>query len=122
MERKRSGAIMLDRSVPRELSSASIGSSSSALERFSNGAGGHAIWLLARWLIGGLFVQSGVVKLMGLDAFAVSLAKNGVPMADIAAIIGAAVEFGGGLAIVVGWQTRYAALLMIAFTIVATLI
>jgi putative oxidoreductase len=43
-------------------------------------------------------------------------------MADVAAVVGAAVEFGGGLAIVLGLQTRYAALLMALFTISATLI
>jgi putative oxidoreductase len=110
---------MLDRPAQFE-SSPSAGSS--ALDRFSKGAGGHALWLLARCFMGGLFVQSGIVKLMGLDAFAAGLAKNGVPMADTAALVGAAVEFGGGVAIVIGLQTRNAALLMIAFTIVATLI
>jgi putative oxidoreductase len=97
-------------------------SASSALDRIMAGAGGDTIWLLARCFIGGIFVYSGLGKLMALDAFAASLAKNGVPRADVAAAVGAAVEFGGGLAIVLGLQTRYAALLMALFTISATLI
>ena len=45
-----------------------------------------------------------------------------MPFAAVMAPIGAAVEFFGGLAIVLGIETRYAAALMIAFVIVATLI
>ena len=88
-----------------------------------------AVWndticLLGRILIGGIFVQSGFQKLMGLDAFAASLARNGIPaaIAPVLAPIGAGVEFVGGLAVVFGLMTRYAAVLMIVFVIVATLI
>jgi putative oxidoreductase len=85
---------------------------------------GDAICLLGRILIGGIFVQSGFGKLMGLDAFAAGLARGGIPaaVASVLAPIGATVEFVGGLAIVFGLMTRYAAVLMIAFVIVATLI
>ena len=114
---------MLDRPATSELLiSSEHPSTASALDRLMAGAGGDTIWLLARCFIGGIFVYSGFGKLMALDAFAASLAKNGVPMADVAAVVGAAVEFGGGLAIVLGLQTRYAALLMALFTISATLI
>src|SRR5262245_16936996 len=84
---------------------------------------GDAILLLGRILIGGIFVQSGFDKLMGLDAFAAGLAARGLPAAlmPVLASIGASVEFFGGLAIVFGLMTRYAAVLMIAFVIVATL-
>jgi putative oxidoreductase len=83
---------------------------------------GNALWLLGRLLLGGIFVQSGLAKLMDLDAFAAMLAAGGVPAASVLAPIGAAVEFIGGLAIVLGLGTRYAALLMIGFVIMATLI
>ena len=78
--------------------------------------------LIGRVLLGGIFVLSGYGKLMGLSAFAASLEKNGVPFASVMAPIGASVEFFGGLAVVLGIETHYAALLMIAFVIVATLI
>ena len=83
-----------------------------------------AILLLGRILIGGIFVQSGFGKLMGLDAFATGLAGRGLPAAlvPVLASIGASVEFFGGLAIVFGVMTRCAALVMIVFVIVATLI
>jgi putative oxidoreductase len=45
-----------------------------------------------------------------------------VPFASALAPVGASVEFFGGLAIVLGVEVRSAALLMVAFVIVATLI
>ena len=83
---------------------------------------GNALWLVGRILIGGIFVQSGLGKLMDLNGFTAMLADGGVPMASVLAPIGAAAEFAGGLAIVLGLATRYAALLMIGFVIVAMLI
>ncbi|HEY4747567.1 MAG TPA: DoxX family protein, partial [Steroidobacteraceae bacterium] len=58
--------------------------------------------LLGRILLGGIFVLSGCGKLMGLSAFAASLEQKGVPFASVMALIGAPVEFFGGLAIVLG--------------------
>jgi putative oxidoreductase len=78
--------------------------------------------LLGRILLGGIFVLSGYGKLMGLSAFAASLEQKGVPFAAVMALIGAPVEFFGGLAIVLGIETRYAAALMVGFVIMATLI
>ncbi|MGH6767763.1 MAG: DoxX family protein [Xanthobacteraceae bacterium] len=87
-------------------------------------AGGGMIWLLARVVLGGLFLMSGAQKLMGLDGFAGMLAKNGIPesIAPALAAFAAGAETLGGLCIVFGFATSWAALLMIAFTIVAAFI
>jgi putative oxidoreductase len=89
--------------------------------------GFSALWqdfllLLGRVLMGWLFVESGWRKLMGMDAFAASLANRRVPYATVMGWIGASAEFLGGLAILLGFATRCAALVMIVFVIVATLI
>jgi putative oxidoreductase len=57
---------------------------------------------------------------MALGAFAASLAGRGVPASSFWAVVGATVEFVGGILIVTGLKTRYASLLMILFVIVAT--
>jgi putative oxidoreductase len=107
----------------RASSIGSMRSDQPSIERVAAGWG-DTILLLGRILIGGIFVQSGFGKLMGLDAFAAGLAGRGIPagVASALASIGASVEFVGGLAIVFGLMTRYAAVAMIAFVIVATLI
>lgn len=78
--------------------------------------------LVGRVLMGWIFVDSGWRKLTGIDAFIASLVNRRVPYATMLGWIGAPVEFFGGLALVLGVATRYSALLVIAFTIVATLI
>jgi putative oxidoreductase len=78
--------------------------------------------LVARVALGLIFVLSGYAKLTGLAAFSASLAARGVPAAEFWGPVGATVEFVGGLLIVLGLGTRYAALLMILFVIVATAI
>ena len=87
-------------------------------------AGGGVIWLIGRVVLGGLFMMSGIEKLSGIDQFAASLAKNGIPVeiAPMLAWLGAAVETIGGLCIVLGLATSWASLVLIAFTIMAAFI
>jgi putative oxidoreductase len=80
--------------------------------------------LIGRVAIGWIFVQSGWRKLNGMDTFISSLPKRGVPtdFATILGWIGAPVEFVGGLLILFGLGTSYAALLVLLFTVIATII
>jgi putative oxidoreductase len=86
------------------------------------------ILLLGRLTIGLLYTPSGFGKLTGipgpgLNGFAQYLAAKGVPGPAIAwAVVAAVVEFFASLAIVLGFQTRLAALLLAAFTIAAALL
>ena len=87
-------------------------------------AGGREIWLLGRFVIGALFLMSGVEKLMGLNAFAASLVKGGLSntAAHVLAPLAALAETLGGFCIMVGLATSWASLVMFAFTIIAALI
>jgi putative oxidoreductase len=80
--------------------------------------------LVGRVCIGWIFVSSGWRKLMDMDAFiykgASSLVGRGVPGAGFWGWIGAPLEFIAGLALLFGLATRYAALALILFVIVAT--
>lgn len=76
--------------------------------------------LCARVLIGYIFVLGGWGKLTGLAGFAAYLGQHGVPGGYAPAVLGAAVEFFGGLALIAGVATRYVVLAVIAFTLVAT--
>ena len=82
----------------------------------------NVILLAGRLALGTIFVESGLLKLTSLTAFAASLASRGVPQSSVWAVIGATIEFGGGLLILTGLRIRYASLLMILFVIVATAI
>src|SRR4029077_1747651 len=78
--------------------------------------------LAGRVLMGWIFVESGLRKLIGMDGYITSLTNRRVPYAGVLGWIGAAVEFFGGVAILLGVWTRCAALALILFVIVATLI
>lgn len=82
---------------------------------------GHdLIHLAGRLALGAIFVKSGLQKLVALSAFAASLAGRGIPASSTWAVIGATVEFAGGVLVVTGFRTREASLLMVLFVIVAT--
>jgi putative oxidoreductase len=86
-------------------------------------AGCHSIVaLIGRLAMGWIFVSSGFIKLNDVAAFSAVLAKRGVPVPSLMGWLGAIVEFGGGLLIIFGVKIRYAAILMVLFVIVATVI
>ena len=67
-----------------------------------------------------LYLPSGWGKLTNIAGFAGLLASKGLPGPTMAwAVLGALVEFFGSLAILLNFKIRYAALLMIVFTLVA---
>ena len=74
--------------------------------------------LTARVMIGTIFVLSGWPKLIHYTATVTGLTHRGIPIA--LAFLGPPVEFFGGVAILFGFMTAYAALLMFTFTIIAT--
>jgi|SRR5829696_4198137 len=74
--------------------------------------------LLARVLVGWIYLQSGFQKVLDPVGFADRLIPRGVP--SWLGLTAPFVEFLGGLMLVLGIGTRYGALLLIAFTIAAT--
>ena len=76
--------------------------------------------LVSRLLIGALFLVAGVRKLMGIAGTAGYFTKLGFPAADVLVWVAIAIELGGGALLVLGWQTRRVAWLLIAFTAIAT--
>ncbi len=78
------------------------------------------ILLLGRLAIGALFLPTGWRKLMDPAVFAQYLAPKGLPGPLLAwAVAAAAVEFFATLAIVVGFKTRLAAVLLCVFSLFA---
>jgi len=76
--------------------------------------------LVLRLFVGGVFVGHGALKLFGgISGFAGFLQQAGVPLPEIMAPVVAAVEFLGGVAIILGLGTRTASLLLTAVMVVA---
>ncbi len=78
--------------------------------------------LIGRLLLALLFVPAGFSKIAGFTGTVGYIASKGVPLPEVAAAIAVAAELGLGLLLVVGFQTRLAALLLAIFTFVITFI
>ena len=78
--------------------------------------------LVGRALLSLLFILAGYSKLTGIAATAGWFGSLGIPMPTVSAIVVGLVELVGGLAILVGFRARIAALVLALFTIGATLI
>lgn len=78
--------------------------------------------LVARILLALMFVLSGISKLTGLEGTAGYIASVGLPAAQLLAIGAGVLEVAAGALLIVGWQARWAALALAAFTLVASLL
>lgn len=76
--------------------------------------------LVGRILLAVMFVISGYGKLTGFDGAVGYISSKGLPMPQVLAAIAILIELGGGLAIIIGWKTRWAALAFVVFLIVIT--
>jgi putative oxidoreductase len=80
----------------------------------------NAFALLGRVLLAMLFVPSGWGKIAGFSGLVGYISSKGIPMPEVCAAIAIATELGLGLLLLVGWQTRWVALLMAIFVAVIT--
>ena len=78
--------------------------------------------LAGRILLALIFVISGYNKLVGFDGTVGYIASKGVPLPQLAAAAAIAIELVGGVLLVIGWQTRWAATAIFLFMIPTTLI
>jgi putative oxidoreductase len=78
--------------------------------------------LIGRILIALLFVPAGFGKIAGFAGTVGYIASTGVPLPEVAAAISILVELGLGLLLLLGFQTRWAALGIALFTLVITFI
>src|SRR5689334_12233778 len=74
--------------------------------------------LIGRILLGWIFMRSGYGKIFDIPAYAATFPARGLP--TFLAYIAVPAEFFGGLALIFGIATRYAALVMTIFMLVAT--
>ncbi|MCC2597114.1 DoxX family protein [Pusillimonas sp. MFBS29] len=76
--------------------------------------------LLGRLDIVLLFLPAGLSKITGFAGTVGYIGSVGLPAPTLAAIVAIIVEVGGGLTLLVGYRTRIVALVLAAFTAVAS--
>lgn len=78
--------------------------------------------LVGRLLLALLFLPAGISKIGGFAGTVGYIASKGLPMATAAAVITIVLEVVASLALIAGLGTRWAALALAGFTVVATFI
>ncbi|MBZ9959868.1 MULTISPECIES: DoxX family protein [unclassified Mesorhizobium] len=78
--------------------------------------------LLGRILLAVIFLLSGFGKLSALSGTAAYFGGLGLPLPTVTAIVVGLIELLGGLAILVGFQTRIAAWVLAIFTVATALV
>ena len=97
-------------------------STSSSTSDADSASSGAILILVGRILISILFILAGFGKLTAIGGTAGYFGSLGLPLPTVTAVVVGLVELLGGLAILVGFQTRVAALVIALFTVGATLV
>ena len=77
--------------------------------------------LIGRILIAYLFIPAGIGKLMGFGGTVGYITSAGLPLPEVAAAVAIVIELGLGIALLLGFKTRWTAIVMAIFTVVTAL-
>ena len=77
--------------------------------------------LIGRILIAYLFIPAGFGKLMGFGGTVGYITSAGLPLPEVAAVIAIIIELGLGIALLLGFKTRWTAIVMAIFTVATAL-
>ena len=80
----------------------------------------NPVSLVGRILLAALFLPAGIGKLTGFAGTVGYITSVGLPLPQVAAAIALVVEIVGGIALITGFGTRFAALALAVFTVVAS--
>jgi len=78
--------------------------------------------LVGRILLALIFVISGFGKITGFEGTVGYIASKGLPLPQLGAVGATVVELVGGILLIIGWQTRWAATALFLYLIPTTLI
>ena len=73
--------------------------------------------ILGRVLLGLYFLLPGISKISEFDKMVAYMTQHGVPLVKPLLVLTILLEVGGGLALIVGWKTKYAAFLLAGLTL-----
>jgi len=77
--------------------------------------------LIGRILIAYLFIPAGIGKLMGFGGTVGYITSVGLPLPEVGAAIAIIVELGLGIVLLLGFKTRWTAIVMALFTVATAL-
>ena len=76
--------------------------------------------LIGRLLLAYFFIPAGIGKIGGFAGTVGYIASKGLPLPEVGAVLAIIVEVGVGLMLLLGFKTRWAALILMVFTLAAS--
>jgi putative oxidoreductase len=77
---------------------------------------------LSRALVAAIFLVSGIGKLTAFHQMTTMAASAGLPLPSVSIAIALVIELAAGLALLLGWQVRWASLVLFLYLIPTTLV
>jgi putative oxidoreductase len=77
--------------------------------------------VLGRVLLGLYFLVPGISKIPGFENMVAYMTQHGVPLVKPLLVLTIVIQVGGGLALIAGWKTKYAAFLLAGLTLLICL-
>lgn len=77
--------------------------------------------LIARLLIGGMFLYAGIMKVTGFEGTVGYISSVNLPSPEILAVIAIIIEIVCGLLVILGYRIAKAAAALVVFTLLATI-
>lgn len=78
--------------------------------------------VVARVLLAQVFIVSGFGKIKAFAATAALMGNLGLPAPQLLLVLTVALEIGGGVLLILGWQARWLALAFFGFTLLASVV
>lgn len=78
------------------------------------------VLLVARILIGILFLVAGIMKAMNIAGTTGYMTKLGFLAPELMAYLSTVIELASGVLLIIGWQTRRVAWLLVVYVLIAT--
>ena len=80
------------------------------------------VFTIGRVLMSVIFLVAGIRKAMAYAGTVSSFTALGLPLPEVVAPLVIAIEIGGGLALLIGWQTQIVAIALAVFTLASALV
>ncbi len=84
--------------------------------------GSSSVALLGRVLLAAIFIQAGIDKALAPTATITMMAHYNLPLPQLGFFVAVVVETLGGIAVLIGWRTRWAGWIMAAWCVATALI
>lgn len=92
----------------------------SAVSATTTGSSTSNVLLVARILIGILFLVAGIMKAMNIAGTTAYMTRLGFPAPELMAYLSTVIELASGVLLIIGWQTRRVAWLLVVYVVIAT--